>query len=83
MRPLIGRFSGALTEAETAALADRWPTSAATPGWPGRATVNAAVWPTCYDVLAPAARQAADRGLGLLYDSGLLRSGEWRVASGE
>jgi hypothetical protein len=71
VRPLIGRFSGALTRQETGELA-------AVLGELGRARwlelgaggVNAAAWGTCFDVLEPAAREAIDRQLGLLYDAG-------------
>lgn len=71
VRPLMGSINGALTEAETRELADllaeigreTWLT------W-GAGGVNHDAWPGAYDTLAPAAREAADRGLGLLYGSG-------------
>ena len=71
IRPLIGRFSGALTADETAELArllesygrERWVAL-------GAQSVHAAEWGDAYDRLAPAAREAAGRALGLLYDSG-------------
>jgi hypothetical protein len=71
VRPLIGRFSGALTEAEVKELASlltdlgraRWLE------WGARA-VHPDAWATCFDVLEPAAREAAERQFGLLYDTG-------------
>jgi hypothetical protein len=71
VRPLIGRFSGALTEAETADLSRRL-AALGPDGWAalGKNGVNSALWGECYAVLAPAAAEATERALGLLYDSG-------------
>jgi hypothetical protein len=71
VRPLLGCFSGVLTEAETRELADLLAAIGRETwlAWAERG-VNRAAWPACYDVLAPAAREAADRGLGLLYGAG-------------
>lgn len=71
VRPLIGHFSGALTAAETAELAQAL-AALGREGWVtlGAQGVNAAAWGDAYDRLTPAAQAAAERGLGLLYESG-------------
>jgi hypothetical protein len=71
VRPLIGRFNGALTEAETADLSRRLE-ALGRAGWIalGATGVSQHLWGDCYDVLAAAAAEATGRSLGLLYDSG-------------
>jgi hypothetical protein len=71
VRPLMGRVSGALTEAETRELAALLPEIGRETwlGW-GAQGVNRDIWATAYDTLAPAAQEAADRQLGLLYGTG-------------
>jgi hypothetical protein len=71
VRPLIGRFSGALTHDETAELAGRLE-DYGRDGWValGADGVHAEAWAPAYDRLVEGARAAAGRGRGLLYDSG-------------
>jgi hypothetical protein len=71
VRPLMGRVSGALAEAETRELAALLPEIGRETwlGW-GAQGVNRDAWATAYDTLAPAAQEAADRQLGLLYGTG-------------
>ena len=71
VKPLIGRFNGALTLDETRrlrALLDELGSD----GWRrlGEHGINVAAWTTCHAALDAATSAALQRDLGLVYDSG-------------